>query len=139
MSQLGIYGAVTKIAVVMTLFTQMYRLAAEPLFLSNFKKEEFVEMNAAAMKYFVMTSMLLFLGISLFRELFSHIVGVEFREGIYILLGCCANIFWACGSTSRYRGREDLLLSHSRAGGSSCGEPLFYRGGGIMVLRGHAL
>ncbi len=94
MSQLGIYGAVTKIAVVMTLFTQMYRLAAEPFFLSNFKKEEFVEANAAAMKYFVMVSGLLFLGISLFRGLFSLIVGVEYREGVYILpvvLG--ANIF----------------------------------------------
>ena len=41
MAQLGIYGAITKIAVVMTLFTQMYRLAAEPFFLSNFRKEEF--------------------------------------------------------------------------------------------------
>ncbi len=85
MTQLGIYGAVTKIAVVMTLFTQMYRLAAEPFFLSNFKKEEFVEMNAAAMKYFIMVSMLLLLGISLFRELFSLIVGSDYREGIYIL------------------------------------------------------
>ncbi len=85
MAQLGIYGAVTKIAVVMTLFTQMYRLAAEPFFLSNFKKEEFVEMNAAAMKYFIMVSMVLLLGISLFRDLFSLIVGANYREGIYIL------------------------------------------------------
>ncbi len=85
MAQLGIYGAVTKIAVVMTLFTQMYRLAAEPFFLSNFKKEDFVEMNAAAMKYFVMASMAIFLGIALFKDLFALIVGRDFREGIYIL------------------------------------------------------
>ena len=39
MAQLGIYGAITKIAVVMTLFTQMYRLAAEPFFLANYRKE----------------------------------------------------------------------------------------------------
>ncbi|MFI3302233.1 MAG: polysaccharide biosynthesis C-terminal domain-containing protein [Rikenellaceae bacterium] len=94
MAQLGIYGAVTKIAVMMTLFTQMYRLAAEPFFLSNFKKEEFKETNAAAMKYYVMVSVLIFLGISLFRNLFALIVGVEYREGVYILpvvLG--ANIF----------------------------------------------
>ena len=38
MAQLGIYGAITKIAVVMMLFYQMYRLAAEPFFLSNFRK-----------------------------------------------------------------------------------------------------
>ena len=85
LAQLGIYGAITKIAVVMTLFTQMYRLAAEPFFLSNFRKEEFVEMNAAALKYFVLFSMAIFLGIALFRDLFALIVGRDFREGIYIL------------------------------------------------------
>ena len=85
MSQLGIYGAICKIAVVMTLFTQMYRLAAEPFFLAGFKKEEFKEANAASMKYFVMASMLIFLGIVLFRDLFALIVGKSFREGIDIL------------------------------------------------------
>ena len=85
MAQLGVYGAITKIAVVMTLFTQMYRLAAEPFFLSNFTKEEFVESNAAALKYFVMASMLIFLGIALFRDVFALIVGRSFREGIDIL------------------------------------------------------
>ena len=85
MAQLGIYGAITKIAVVMTLFTQMYRLAAEPFFLSNFSKSEFKESNAAAMKYYVMASMMIFLGIALFRDLFALIVGRDFREGIFIL------------------------------------------------------
>lgn len=85
MAQLGIYGAITKIAVVMTLFTQMYRLAAEPFFLSNFRKEEFLEMNAAALKYFVLASMLIFLGIVLFKDVFAYIVGPDFREGMYIL------------------------------------------------------
>jgi O-antigen/teichoic acid export membrane protein len=85
MAELGVYGAIVKIAVVMTLFTQMYRLAAEPFFLAGFKKEEFKEANAASMKYFVMASMLIFLGIVLFRDLFALIVGKSFREGIDIL------------------------------------------------------
>ncbi len=85
MAQLGVYGAITKIAVVMMLFYQMYRLAAEPFFLSNFKKTDFVQMNAAALKYYVMASMVIFLGIALFRDLFALIVGRDFREGIYIL------------------------------------------------------
>ncbi len=93
MAQLGIYGAIVKIAVVMTLFTQMYRLAAEPFFLAGFKKEEFKEANAAAMKYFIMASMLIFLGIVLFRDLFALIVGEGFREGIDILpLVLAANV-----------------------------------------------
>ena len=85
MAELGIYGAIVKIAVMMTLFTQMYRLAAEPFFLSGFKKEEFKEANAAAMKYFIIASMLIFLGIVLFRDMFALIVGSRFREGIDIL------------------------------------------------------
>ena len=85
MAQLGVYGAITKIAVVIVLFTQMYRLAAEPFFLSNFRKEEFLESNAAAMKYFIIFSMMIFLGIALFRDLFALIVGSDFREGIFIL------------------------------------------------------
>ena len=85
MAQVGIYGAIKKIAVVMMLFYQMYRLAAEPFFLSNFKKSDFVQMNAAALKYYVMASMLIFLGIALFRDVFALIVGRDFREGIFIL------------------------------------------------------
>lgn len=85
MAQLGIYGAITKIAVVMTLFTQMYRLAAEPFFLANYRKEEFKAMNAAALKYFVMVSMAIFLAIALYRNLFAYIVGADFREGVDIL------------------------------------------------------
>ena len=72
MAQLGVYGAITKIAVVMVLFTQMYRLAAEPFFLSNFRKTDFVAMNAAALKYFVMASMVIFLLIVMFRDAFAR-------------------------------------------------------------------
>lgn len=85
LEQLGIYGAIAKIAVAMTLFTQMYRLAAEPFFLSNFRKDEFVEMNAAAMKYYIIVAMGVFLGIGLFKDLFALIVGEKFRTGLRIL------------------------------------------------------
>ena len=85
MAQMGIYGAIVKIGVVMVLFTQMYRLAAEPFFLADYKKSDFVAMNAAALKYFVLASMFIFLGIVFFRDLFALIVGPEFRQGIGIL------------------------------------------------------
>lgn len=85
MEQLGIYGAIAKIAVIMTLFTQMYRYAAEPFFLSNFRKDDFLEMNAAAMKYYVIVAMVIFIGIGLFTDLFALIVGPRFRQDIHIL------------------------------------------------------
>ncbi len=85
MEELGVYGAVAKIGVIMMLFYQMYRLAAEPFFLSNFKKEDFVKTNAEALKYYMLVSMVIFLGIALFRDLFALIVDKNFREGMYIL------------------------------------------------------
>lgn len=82
---LGVYGAVVKIGVILLLFTQMYRLAAEPFFLADFKKDDFVRTNAEAMKYFIIVSVGIFLGITLFTDLFELLIGPDFREGIYIL------------------------------------------------------
>ena len=85
LAALGIYGAVVKIGVVMLLFTQMYRLAAEPFFLAEFKKDEFKNSSAEVMKYFVIVSLAIFLFITLFSDVFALIVGPNFREGMYIL------------------------------------------------------
>ncbi len=85
MGTLGIYGALLKVGVVMMLFTQIYRLAAEPFFLADYKKQDFVQMNAAALQYYVLVSMAIFLGVALFRDLFALIVGRDFRGGIGLL------------------------------------------------------
>lgn len=85
LAALGIYGAVVKIGVVMLLFTQMYRMAAEPFFLAEFKRDEFKNSNAEVMKYFVIVSLAIFLFITLFSDIFALIVGPDFREGMYIL------------------------------------------------------
>jgi hypothetical protein len=45
-------------------------LAAEPFFLADYKKSDFLQMNAAALKYYVLVSMFIFLGIAFFRDLF---------------------------------------------------------------------
>lgn len=85
LAALGVYGAVVKIGVVMLLFTQMYRLAAEPFFLAEFKKDEFKNSTAEVMKYYVIVSLAIFLFITLFSDLFALIIGPDFREGMYIL------------------------------------------------------
>ena len=84
-SAVGIYSAVVKIAMVLMLFTQMYRMAAEPFFLASFRKEDFARSNAEALKYFIIVSGWIFLAIALFPQLFALIVGADFRVGIYIL------------------------------------------------------
>lgn len=95
MAALGMYGAIAKIGVILLLFTQMYRLAAEPFFLANFKKDDFKKTNAEALKYFVIASLAMYLIITLFSDLFALVlVGPEYREGIYILpILLLANIF----------------------------------------------
>lgn len=76
----------------MTLFTSMYRLAAEPFFLAEFKGDDFRRTNAEAMKYFIIVSIFIFLFIALFRDLFALILGRDFREGVWILPLCCSPI-----------------------------------------------
>lgn len=83
--QLGYYGAVLKLGVVMTLFTSMYRLAAEPFFLADFKNEDFRKANSEAMKYFIIVSITIFLVITLFVDMFELIIGSKFRVGVPIL------------------------------------------------------
>ncbi len=85
MAQLGTYAAVVRISVIMILFTQMYRFAAEPFFLSGFKKEEFKESAAAALKYYTIASLVIGLIIILFLDVFALLVGEDFRDGVYIV------------------------------------------------------
>ncbi|MCD8186312.1 MAG: oligosaccharide flippase family protein [Rikenellaceae bacterium] len=94
LASLGGYGAVTKLAVIMTLFVQMYRYGAEPFFLAEFKQNEFQRTNAEAMKYFVIVSIAIFLGITYFTDLFGLILGQDFRTDIRLLpIILLANVF----------------------------------------------
>lgn len=94
MSQVGIYGAVYKISILMTIFIQAYRYAAEPFFFAQEKHKEARLMYANMMKYFVMITSLIFLSTMLYMDIIIHFIGKEFRSGapvIPILL--MANLF----------------------------------------------
>ncbi len=85
MDALGIYGATTKLAVIMILFTQMYRLAAEPFFLARFEKGDFVRQSAEAMKFYVIVAVAIFLGVMFFEDIAVLILGRNFRSGSHLL------------------------------------------------------
>jgi O-antigen/teichoic acid export membrane protein len=85
MSALGVYGATTKLAVIMILFTQMYRLAAEPFFLSRFGKGEFAKQSGLAMKLYILVAVAIFAVVMVAKPLVVQIVGAEFREGSHLL------------------------------------------------------
>ncbi len=82
LSQLGIYSATLKITAIMVIFTQMYRYAAEPLFLARLNKDEFKSNNSIVTMLYLLVSIIIFLGITLFIDLFQYLVAPEFRGAL---------------------------------------------------------
>lgn len=85
LGQLGIYGANYRLAVLMTLFIQMFRYAAEPFFFSNAREENAKRLYAYVMKYFVIFCLLIFLAVTLFIDIFKYFIGPDFRSGLGIV------------------------------------------------------
>lgn len=85
MRQVGIYGANFKMAVLMTLFIQMFRFAAEPFFFAQAKNENPQKIYADVMKYFVVFCLLIFLAVTLYIDIFQYFIGKDFREGLHIV------------------------------------------------------
>lgn len=85
MYQLGIYGANYKIAVLMTLFIQMFKYAAEPFFFSKSETKDAKGLYADVLRFFVAAGLLIFLGVMFYIDLFKLFIGSDFREGIAIV------------------------------------------------------
>jgi len=84
-SMLGIYGACYKLSILMSLFTQAYRFAAEPLFFAQAAREDAPKLYAASMKYFVIAGTLIFIGVMLFMDIFERFIGEPFRVGLAVV------------------------------------------------------
>lgn len=85
MFQLGIYTSNLKLAIVLTLFTQMFRYAAEPFFFNNVKKEDSGKTYADVFKYFSVFGMIIFLLVTLYIDIFQYLEGPNYREGLFIV------------------------------------------------------
>lgn len=98
MSQTGIYGACYKISIIMTIFIQTFRFAAEPFFFNQSKEKDSKKTTALVMKYFVIICALIFLGTMTNIGWIQYFVGKEFRAGlavvpILLLANLCLGIF----------------------------------------------
>jgi len=85
LATVGEYGAGYKIAVLMALFIQMFRFAAEPFFFERAKYEKAKETYAFVMKYFVISMMVIYLGINLYISGFQLIIDKSFRDAIKVV------------------------------------------------------
>ncbi len=100
-SSLGIFQAGVKISVIMSLFVQMFRFAAEPFFFQRAADRNSRELYAVVMEYFTAFCGLIFLGVILYIDVISLILGRDFRAGIsivpimllsYMVLGMLFNV-----------------------------------------------
>ena len=73
-SELGIYGATSKIALVMTMFTQAFRYSYEPFIFAQKKDKNSLETYADAMKYYILIALFIFLGMVLYMDIFKHFI-----------------------------------------------------------------
>ncbi|MBP5582568.1 MAG: polysaccharide biosynthesis C-terminal domain-containing protein, partial [Bacteroidales bacterium] len=94
LSQVGIYGANYKLAMIISIFNQAFRFAAEPFFFSRMKEKDSRQIYAKIMNYFTIFTLFLFLVIILYIDIFKHFIGSNFHEGLNIIpVLLMANIF----------------------------------------------
>jgi len=96
MAEIGIYGAFYKISIIMILFIQTFRFAAEPFFFSYEKKNDSRKIYADVLKYFSIFSAFIFLVVMLYLDVVKHLVGGSFQSarGIEIVpILLMANLF----------------------------------------------
>jgi O-antigen/teichoic acid export membrane protein len=100
-SSLGLYQAAVKLAVIMNLFIQMFRYAAEPFFFRRAREKDSKELYASVQEYFTSFCGLVFLGVILYIDIIALILGPQFREAVgvvpimllsYMILGMLFNV-----------------------------------------------
>ncbi len=99
LSQVGIYGANYKLSVLMSLFIQAFRFAAEPFFFSHAKTLDKKIIYARVMDYFVIVCLGIFLIVTLYIDLLKYFIGERFYEGlkvvpILLLANLCLGVYY---------------------------------------------
>ena len=98
---LGVYQAAVKLAVIMNLFIQMFRYAAEPFFFQRAKDKNSKELYALVMEWFTAFCGLVLLGVVGYIDIISLFLGRDFRVGVdvvpvmllsYMILGMLFNV-----------------------------------------------
>ncbi|MBO5470909.1 MAG: oligosaccharide flippase family protein [Bacteroidales bacterium] len=100
-NSLGLYQAAVKLAVIMNLFIQMFRYAAEPFFFRRAREKDSKELYASVQEYFTAFCGLVFLGVILYIDVIALILGPQFRSAVgvvpimllsYMILGMLFNV-----------------------------------------------
>ena len=99
MHELGVYGACYKISILMTIFIQAFKFAAEPFFFSHARNEDSRKLNALVMKYFIIFCSFLFLATMMNMRWIKYFVSENYWAGlpvvpILLLANLCLGIYF---------------------------------------------
>lgn len=98
---LGVYGAVCKIAVFLSLFITAFRLGAEPFFFSHAKNTNARQTYAMILNYFVIALAVIFVGLIANIDILKHFIDSKYWVGLnavpflllgYVFLGIYVNL-----------------------------------------------
>ena len=94
MDVVGIYGASYKIAVLMTLFIQMFRYAFEPFLFAQSKAKDAKRLYAQILEIFFSLGLVIFLGVMFYMDFVKYYIDPKFWEGLKIVpIILLANLF----------------------------------------------
>ncbi len=85
LAQIGIYGACYKLSILMSLFIQAYRMAAEPFFFNESKNKNAADTYARTMNAFVALCAFIFIGIMINLDFLKYFIDKKFHEGLFIV------------------------------------------------------
>ncbi len=83
--QLGIYGATSKIAMIMAMFTQAFRFAYEPFVFGKSQDKDNRDMYAQAMKFFIIFALLAFLAVMFYLDVLKFVIGEGYWSGLRVV------------------------------------------------------
>jgi len=94
LSNVGIYGANYKLAILMTIFIQVFKYAAEPFFFKNSLETDAKRLYSNVMTWFVIFCLAIFLLVTLYISIFQYFIGESYRVGLFIVpIILIANMF----------------------------------------------
>jgi O-antigen/teichoic acid export membrane protein len=84
-TQIGIYGACYKLSIIITLFIQAFRMAAEPFFFQHSDKEDAPQLYAKVMHFFVAFCLVILFGTLFFMDYLQYFIGPKYRVGLQVV------------------------------------------------------
>lgn len=94
LEQLGIYSACYKLSILMTLFVQTFRYAAEPFYFAQQHKENSRQVFSNIMNYFVLAGCVIFLVVMFYIDIVKYFIGEGYHSGLHVVpVLLAANLF----------------------------------------------